>query len=190
MQLSEFDFVCEWCGKPFIRPHMRGRRPLYCTRTCRQRAYEDRRRGACRLGLPKPTVPQWLHPEPTRYQAGIGGPYLNVTHAMRPDGPADCTGFRPTLCGAVVKPSPRSFYENDTRRNCETCTRVAQRFKLPRRIEPISDIGTATSLFGRLRAARFAPDDELRREVDQVVATFGVLATAEREVRVAQMTSH
>jgi hypothetical protein len=194
MQLSEFDFACEWCGTEFVRPHQRGRRPLYCTRTCRQRAYEDRRRGACVLGLPKPTVADRLHPTPARYQAGVGGPYLNKVHALRPDGAADCIGFRPTLCGASVKPSPQPFYEHDTRKhNCLTCRRMAERFTPARRIEPLSDIGTAMALFGRLRSARHAPEEELRRLVDQVLASFGILAGAEREereVRVAQMTSH
>jgi hypothetical protein len=67
--------VCEWCGIDFIRPHLRGRRPLFCKRTCRQRAYEERRRGALALGLPKATYCELLHPEPKLYQAGMGGEY-------------------------------------------------------------------------------------------------------------------
>ena len=31
---------CARCGIVFPRPHLRGRRPIYCNRTCRQRAYE------------------------------------------------------------------------------------------------------------------------------------------------------
>jgi hypothetical protein len=129
------------------------------------------------VGLPKPTVPKWMNPTPARYQAGTGGPYLNVSHALRPDGPADPTGFRPTLCGASVKPASHPFYEQDTRRNCVTCTRVAQRFKLTRRIEPLADIGTAMSLIGTLRGVRHAPEAELRAQVDHVLVSFGAWTT-------------
>jgi hypothetical protein len=142
------------------------------------------------VGLPKPTVGKWVHPTPARYQSGVGGPYMNIRHALRPDGAADRGGFRPTLCGTSVKPSAVPFYEQDSRHNCVTCTRVAERFKLTRRIEPLSDIGTTTALLSSLRGARHAPDDELRRQVDQAVASFGMLAIPDREVRVAQMTSH
>lgn len=33
---------CRWCPKRF-KPLSRGRRPLYCSQSCRQRAYEARR---------------------------------------------------------------------------------------------------------------------------------------------------
>lgn len=36
---------CSWCGVDFPRP-ARGRRPRYCGRSCRQRAYEMRSAGA------------------------------------------------------------------------------------------------------------------------------------------------
>ena len=176
MQLTEFDFACEWCSHVFVRRHNRGRRPLYCSRQCRQRAYEERRRGAYALGLPKPTVVERLHKRPGHYQVGTGGTYGTFTHALRPDGAADRIGFRPALCGARVKPSPRFFYPgrpvSDTR-NCETCTNVALRYPAERNIEPLSDIGTAIALIAMLRATRHASDQELRAHVDLMLAAFG-----------------
>jgi hypothetical protein len=183
MQITEFGFVCEWCGVDFIRPHLRGRRPLYCKRTCRQRAYEERRRGAFALGLPKATYCELLHPEPKLYQAGMGGEYQHVAHALRPDGCGDNIGFRPSLCGARVNPSSRPFFpgmKRSGRRNCVTCTDVANRFPLERRIEPIIDIGTATAFMGMLRATRGAPEPVLREQVDQMLRAFGAPAGAVR----------
>jgi hypothetical protein len=181
MQLTEFNFRCEWCGTDFSRPHPRGRRPLYCKRTCRQRAYEERRRGAFALGLPKATMFERLHPDPKLYQAGTGGEYQHVAHALRPDGYADHIGFRPSLCGTRVNPSNRPFYPDTSlscRRNCVTCTRVAKRFPLERRIDPLSDIGTATAMIGMLRATRGAPEPVLREQVDQLLSALGAPAGA------------
>ena len=181
MQVTEIGFVCEWCGVAFVRPHLRGRCPLYCKRTCRQRAYEERRRGAFALGLPKVTMFDRLHPEPKLYQAGTGGEYQHVVHALRPDGCADSIGFRPALCGSRVNPSNRAFYAGVTtsgRRNCATCTRVANQFPLERRIDPLSDIGTTTALIGMLRATRGAPEPVLREQVDQMLSVFGAPAGA------------
>ena len=176
MQLTEFDFACEWCSHVFVRRHNRGRRPLYCSRPCRQRAYEDRRRGAYVLGLPKPTVVERLHERPAHYQVGTGGTYGTVAHALRPDGAADRIGFRPALCGARVKPTPRFFHAGrpiSGNRNCDTCTNIALRYPAARNIEPLSDIGTAIALIAMLRATRHAPEKQLREHVDLMLAAFG-----------------
>ena len=181
MQVTELEFICEWCGRTFVRRSLRGRRPLYCNHVCRQRAYEERRRGAFVLGMPKATIVERLNPDPKHYQAGIGGEYQNVAHAMRPDGYADNTGFRPTLCGARVNPINRAFYAHAAmsgNKNCATCARVAKRFPLQRRIDPVSDIGTATAMIGMLRATRHAPEPALREQVDQVLSCFGAPAGA------------
>jgi hypothetical protein len=43
--------ACRWCGRPIDRPRAATGRPAtYCRRSCRQRAYEARRRAA-ELGL-------------------------------------------------------------------------------------------------------------------------------------------
>jgi hypothetical protein len=179
MEIGYDDFACEWCAKGFVRRYQRGRRPLYCGRTCRQRAYEERRRGAWALGLPKPTMTRRLRTHPKHYQSGTGGRMGTVVHALRPDGAADFIGFRPTMCGTRVKPSPHPFYEHaNRRRHCETCTRVATQFPPERDIDPVADVGTALSLIGTLRATRFAPEAILRAQVDEMLATFGAPAGA------------
>ena len=179
MQLNDYEFVCEWCGYGFPRRHNHGRRPLYCNRTCRQRAYENRRRGACMVGLPKATVAGRTRPYPNRYQAGVGGEYLNVAHALRPDGAADYIGFRPTMCGTHAKPSISPFFENDPR-NCETCTNVVRRFLPERNIDPLADAGTATAFIRMLGSARRATEPILRAQVDEMLAMFGAPAGASR----------
>ena len=184
MQLSEHELVCEWCGEGFVRRHERGRRPIYCDHTCRQRAYENRRRGANVIGLPKATTVERLHPDPKHYQSGAGGEYLNVLHAIRPDGCADYIGFRPTLCGTRVKPSPWPFYEQaDAGGHCETCTRVARLFPPERNIDPVGDVGTATALIRMLASARGASESVLRAQVDEMLAAFGAPAGASRASR-------
>jgi hypothetical protein len=166
---------------------------------CRQRAYEERRRGAFALGLPAPTMFERLHPDPKLYQAGTGGEYLHISHALRPDGCADNIGFRPSMCGARVHPTPRPFYPHrpaNGRQTCHTCARVAEQFPLQRRIDPLSDIGTATALIGTLRATRHSPEAALREQIDQLLSLFGAPAGAAgsalrtRKPRQAQTTSH
>jgi hypothetical protein len=111
----------------------------------------------------------------------MGGEYQHVAHALRPDGCADSIGFRPSLCGARVNPSPRPFFPGvkmSGRRNCVTCTRVATQFPLERRIDPLHDIGTATAFIGMLRATRGAAESVLREQVDQMLSAFGAPAGA------------
>ena len=102
--------------------------------------------------------------------------YGTVAHALRPDGAADRIGYRPALCGVRVNPSAVQFHAgrpSSGYRNCDTCTAVALRHPAARNIHPLSDIGTAISLIAMLRAARHAPEQELRDCVDLMLATFG-----------------
>jgi len=39
---SETAGRCAQCGNPFDRPSTRGRSPIYCSHSCRQRVYEKR----------------------------------------------------------------------------------------------------------------------------------------------------
>ena len=155
---------------------------MYCNHTCRQRAYENRRRGASAVGLPKPTVAERSAPKFKRYQAGSGGEYLQTVHALRPDGAADHIGFRPTMCGAYVKPSFRPFYEGYGR-NCETCDMVVSRFPPERNIDPLADVGTATAFLRMLAGVRCATEPVLRAHVDEMLALFGAPAGASRAAR-------
>ena len=182
MQLSDYEYVCDWCSNQFPRRHNHGRRPVYCDRTCRQRAYENRRRGANAVGLPRPTVADRGESKCKRYQAGVGGGYLDVAHALRPDGAADHIGFRPTMCGTYVKPSIRPFYEGYLR-NCETCEGVVRGFPAERNIDPLAEVGTATALIRLLAAARRASEPVLRAQVDEMLAIFGAPAGASRASR-------
>ena len=111
----------------------------------------------------------------------MGGEYQHIAHALRPDGYADTIGFRPTLCGTRVKPTNRPFYPDISlsgTTNCATCTRVANQFPLHRRIDPLSDIGTATALIGTLRATRHSPEGALREQIEEVLSAFGAPAGA------------
>ncbi|MFN0026094.1 MAG: hypothetical protein ACKV2O_02745 [Acidimicrobiales bacterium] len=148
MQINRFLFACERCGQEFV-PNALGRRPLYCGRTCRQRAYEARRRAAVqhlRLTpqltpvLAEPVEPRVPRPEP-RYEAGRN---RRVIHALRVEGPADVNGDRPTLCGSFAQAEPTRRYFGDPRfqrqRPCRTCERVAERFPLKAPIVPPADL--------------------------------------------------
>jgi hypothetical protein len=194
MQLTDDLFSCEWCGAEFFRRCHLGRRPLYCRRTCRQRAYESRRRGAWFLGLPKPTVADPRSPGRPEYQAGRGGTiHLPLVHALRPDGGADGTGARPSLCGALVQPLLYNFFPPRApsgSHNCITCAAVATHFPPTHRVRPLSDVGTVTALIAPLRTARLASEDCLRREVDTLLTYFGAPGgSAFQPRRLAQMTS-
>ena len=89
---------------------------------------------------------------------------------------SDRIGYRPTLCGSRVSPSIVEFHAGQPwsgNRNCATCTNVALRYPADRTIRPLSDIGTAIALIAMLRAARHAPEPQLRECVDLMLATFG-----------------
>lgn len=167
-------YLCEWCGKQFPRRVRWGRRPQYCGRVCRQRAYEERRRGAFRLGLPVPTAFA-LPRHPPRYERGAALYPSRKQHALRPDGAADAVGRRPTMCGARVRPAPSPFHPIDPR-NCISCTRIVRRFPPWRFFNGGRDAGTLGALVAILRDAANANDDELRAAVGQLLAHSGAPA--------------
>lgn len=153
MEIAYRRFACERCGHEF-QPKALGRRPLYCGRTCRQRAYEARRRAAVHhriltpsltpiLTLIRPTAISPRRPPlspPPRYE---GGRRRQLLHALRPDGPANVSGERPTLCGTYSLPHPGRRYFGDPQSHikaCQTCTDVAQRFPLTQAIDPPADL--------------------------------------------------
>jgi hypothetical protein len=162
MQLTRDRFICEHCADAFT-PKARGRRPLYCSRTCRQRAYEARRRAAYHLRRPAeqlafpPARTERRRPagrDRPRHEAGC---HREIVHALRPDGPANHHGHRPTLCGALTRPFPslRRFGDRTFPhwRPCRTCSAIVDRYPLERPIEPSADLSRITYL---LRASRHA----------------------------------
>jgi len=175
MRMAFNRYVCEWCESEFPRPHPRGRHPHYCSRTCRQRAYESRRRGAYVLGLPRSPLPR---PQPTRakraaYETGRNG---TVRHALRPDGAADRYGMRPTLCGARAWVTRMAFepwlHVPAAQRACETCRAIAQRFPSATPLDVSNDLARARHVLGRLRAvaASDVPSDAVRLAVTEALA--------------------
>jgi hypothetical protein len=143
-------FVCLWCGTAFGRRRLSGRKPCYCDRSCRQRAYEARRRGAICAGHPH-APPATPHQKQTpRYEAGRR---LGITHALRPDGLPDPRGRRVTLCGTYSSAIRPPFGALDVTRDiCRTCDRIAEQHPPPRQIDPPRDVAVLTNLARRLQA--------------------------------------
>ena len=179
MRLDHDLFGCEYCGCEFERRHRRGRHPHYCSRTCRQRAYESRRRGAYVLGLPKAPIPR---PKASRtyrpaYETGVSYP---MRHALRPDGAPDRFNNRPTLCGTRANTSPMRFEpwlrEVPGQRTCRTCWAIAERYPATAPPDPPNDLARVRHLFGRLRAVvvRRSSDLELHEAVASVLAQLEV----------------
>jgi hypothetical protein len=148
-------FVCEWCEREFPRAHLRGRFPHYCGRTCRQRAYESRRRGAFVLGLPRAPLPR---PELNRarrvsYETGKRGA---TRHALRPEGAPDEYGLRPTLCGTRAWVARIGFEPwlsvPAGQRACLTCWGIAERYPAAAPLDVSNDLARARNVLRRLRA--------------------------------------
>ena len=151
METDVDQFICLWCGTTFQRRYLVGRKPCYCHRSCRQRAYEARRRAALVAAHPqaRPAIPR--RPRPPHYEAGRR---RHIVHALRPDGLPDPFGRRITLCGtyaAGIRPPYGPLYEHG-RRHCRTCDRIVGGHPPPRPIDPPRDLAVLTNLARRLQA--------------------------------------
>lgn len=172
MQISKDEFACDRCARHFT-PKVRGRRPLYCGQTCRQRSYEARRRAALQCDLPAaelamtaaaPPVTRRLGPRP-RCEAGR---HRTVVHALRPDGVADPAGRRSTLCGTITRPDPLGRYFGDPvlkRPFCATCSWIDERFPLQRFIDPPADLSRVKHLLAGARLGVLRGDERARAEL-------------------------
>ena len=157
VQLSlDDEYLCIHCGTGFPRRRHRGRKPQYCSPSCRQRSYEARRRGAFEAGLPVvPVVPRLGGPRTPRYEAGFS---THRVHALRTEGVADRRGFRPTLCGAWAGPIRHLFLEHrdDRSTTCATCLAVVERYPPPHRPDPVRELPALRAVLRRDRADELA----------------------------------
>ncbi len=149
MQLDRGTYRCDHCGDHFPRPNLCGRKPSYCGRTCRQRAYEHRRRGQLRVGLPTiDLVPARPDPRRTpRYEAGAS---RGRFHQLRPEGLPDPRRRRPTLCGTYARPLPANAHPAKMH-PCRTCRRVADRHPAASFHDPAADVAVLRTVLARLR---------------------------------------
>ncbi|MGD9753385.1 MAG: hypothetical protein AB7W59_20520, partial [Acidimicrobiia bacterium] len=107
---------------------------------------------------PDPARPDQA-PGPHCYEPGRG---RTRTHALRPDGPPDRLGARPTLCGATARALPvvRRFGPGAHRLPvCRTCDTLAHRHPLQRPIQPSADLARLKHVLrnARRRARRGEP---------------------------------
>jgi hypothetical protein len=163
---------CARCGIVFPRPHLRGRRPIYCNRTCRQRAYEARRRAAYRHHLRVPAVPRPANRMASFHEAGrIRG----VRHALRPDQPVNQDRRRQTLCGTHVWSMSRHRFglpDPPMGRDCEVCTRIVKAYPLSRPVDPAPDLAELKHILLATRSSFVADDAEsLHRAFDHLFVT-------------------
>jgi hypothetical protein len=138
--------ACLWCRTVFPLPRRPGRQRIYCSQSCRQRAYE-RRRGLGVFPPPERLITQPGGPLghlPNRfrtYEAG-GMPFVTglKLHALRPAGYAEPGEKRATLCGLKRRPSGRPFVDGPPATTCQTCLRIARMRPPARRVFPSSDL--------------------------------------------------
>jgi hypothetical protein len=163
---------CARCGNVFPRPHDRGRRPIYCTRTCRQRAYEARRRAAYRHHLRLPALPRRARGDAWFHEAGRRG---GIRHALRPDQPRRHDRARQTVCGTHVWAMSRHRFgmpDPKIGRDCKVCTRIVQAYPLCRPLDPAPDLAELKHILLAHRAG-FLTDDPLvlREAFDHLYTT-------------------
>ena len=137
---------CLWCRSGLPRHRGPGRPRLYCTPSCRQRAYE-RRRGLGVLPPPEqliasPGGPLSHLPGPWHaYETGASALYpRRKVHALRPAGIAGPGQRRATLCGVQRAPSGRAFVPSSSAAVCQTCSAIARQRPAARPLRPSTDL--------------------------------------------------
>ncbi len=170
MQLDHGTFRCDHCARHFVRPNPYGRKPSYCTRTCRQRAYEARRRLQLRVGVPPVDLVPSGRDRPNRYESGIS---RGRHHRLRTEGVPDRRRFRPTLCGTYALPLPSTARTSHLHR-CRTCEAVIRRHPPTHHHDPSTDVAVLRTLVGRLRH----PGEDVGGVVDQLLGYCFTAAAA------------
>ena len=166
---------CGWCTGTLSIVRRPGRPRIYCTQSCRQRAYE-RRRG---LGV---------LPPPDRIIMTDGGPLAHLpsrsknyergeirilqgrAHAMRPAGITERGERRLTLCGLLARPVTRPF-DSGGHESCRTCAAV-ERVRPPARPIRLSpDLAALRSLLDQaaVEACRSPRSKYPMRPTDQIL---------------------
>lgn len=166
---------CGWCTGTLPIVRRPGRPRIYCTQSCRQRAYE-RRRG---LGV---------LPPPDRIIMTDGGPLAHLpsrsknyergeirilqgrAHAMRPAGITERGERRLTLCGLLARPVTRPF-DSGGHESCRTCAAV-ERVRPPARPIRLSpDLAALRSLLDQaaVEACRSPRSKYPMRPTDQIL---------------------
>ena len=149
MELEHNHFACVWCGHHFQRRSYTGRKPHYCSATCRQRAYEARRRGYLEPSRPAPPPLQPI--ERPAYQAAVARGF-QMSHAVRPAGFTDKRRRLLTLCGTWARPLPHAFRShNAIGRPCLTCSSIATAHPPLRPFNPVFDLAALRALAARLK---------------------------------------
>lgn len=144
---------CTWCSTIFAVSYRPGRPRIYCSKSCRQRAYE-RRRGLAVLPPPDRLIMVATGPLvqlPNRfpgYERGEVWSLAGKAHAMRPAGISEAGERRLTLCGALARPVPRSFH-GKAANSCATCVSVERVRPSARAVRPSADLAALRFLLGR-----------------------------------------
>ena len=156
MELSHANFRCDWCAIVFPRRHLIGRKPLYCRSTCRQRAYEARRRAALQHSFPalppKPIASKLPKPVP-RHDIGLSA---TTIHSLRGAGSPDADGRRPTRCGTYARPQVGHFgeYSNPFKRKlCKACVSLETRYPPVARADPLRDAAHFADLLEHIQGS-------------------------------------
>ncbi|MPY96328.1 MAG: hypothetical protein GEV08_25670 [Acidimicrobiia bacterium] len=152
METQNGRFMCVHCGIGFPRPNRTGRKPQYCGASCRQRAFEARRRAALHAGFPVAGPPPTRRERrPDRYESGLTA---RRRHALRDEGFPDPWGRRQTLCGSWARPTATLFGEHreSDRPTCLTCQEIVVLHPPRGRPDPLRELPAMRALLRRARA--------------------------------------
>ena len=156
--------ACAFCAKEFAVVCRPGRPRLYCSRSCRQRAYEHRHGFVHeRTVRPLPAQARGETWSGTGYERSLTGSFdgSGRVHAMR-------TSVRPegrrreTLCGALAAPHPGHHFNTRQPRACKTCTSVASSNPLRFGITASNELSRLRAMLDEIRERRIDPTDALK----------------------------